>query len=89
MYRSVSIAAIVAVAAVLSLAAAQSPALQVAPAYHVTKSVPLGAPDRWDYIVFDSRNGRPYRKRSSERLDSDLSVLPRVTYSDGGSISCP
>jgi DNA-binding beta-propeller fold protein YncE len=31
-----------------------------APAYALVKSVPLGAPDRWDYVVFDADTGRVY-----------------------------
>ena len=30
------------------------------PAYHVAKTVALGAPDRWDYVVFDAGSGRVY-----------------------------
>ena len=30
------------------------------PVYHVTKTVALGAPDRWDYVVFDAGSGRAY-----------------------------
>jgi len=30
------------------------------PAYHVTKTVPLGAPDRWDYLVYDGPTHRLY-----------------------------
>jgi len=30
------------------------------PAYVLAKSVPLGAPDRWDYVVFDGAGGRVY-----------------------------
>lgn len=30
------------------------------PAYHVTRTVPLGAPDRWDYLVFDPPSHRLY-----------------------------
>ena len=30
------------------------------PAYVVVKSVPLGAPDRWDYVVFDGPTHRVY-----------------------------
>jgi len=37
--------------------AAQS---QSTPAYTVTKSVALGAPDRWDYVVFDAASHRAY-----------------------------
>ena len=25
------------------------------PKYYISKVVPLGPPDRWDYVVFDSR----------------------------------
>src|SRR5690349_9038258 len=28
--------------------------------YKVTKSVPLGSPDRWDYVVFDAPSHRVY-----------------------------
>ncbi len=42
------------------------------PTYHVTKSVALGAPDRWDYVVFDA--GRVY-----------VSHGDRVTVVDGQS----
>ena len=31
-----------------------------APSYTVTKAVPLGAPDRWDYVVFDPDSHRVY-----------------------------
>jgi DNA-binding beta-propeller fold protein YncE len=72
MYRSVSFATVVAVAAILSAAEAQSPATQSVPGYHVVKSVPLGAPDRWDYIVFDSTSHRVY-----------VSHGDRVTVVDG------
>ena len=33
---------------------------QTAPSYHVTKSVALGAPDRWDYLVHDAPSHRLY-----------------------------
>ena len=72
MNRPVSSATFVAAAAVLSAAAAQSPTTQSAPAYHVTKTVSLGAPDRWDYIVFDSSSHRVY-----------VSHGDRVTVVDG------
>jgi DNA-binding beta-propeller fold protein YncE len=38
-----------------SIAHPQSP-----PAYTVTKSVPLGVPDRWDYVTFDPDSHRAY-----------------------------
>lgn len=31
-----------------------------APEYAVTKTVPLGAPDRWDYVLFDPESHRVY-----------------------------
>jgi DNA-binding beta-propeller fold protein YncE len=33
---------------------------QPAPVYTLTKAVPLGAPDRWDYVVFDRASHRVY-----------------------------
>ena len=41
------------------LAISAGPAL-AAPAYSLTKSTPLGAPDRWDYVVFSHDTGRVY-----------------------------
>ena len=38
---------------------AAAPAM-AAPAYTLTKSVPLHAPDRWDYVVVDRETGRVY-----------------------------
>jgi len=42
----------------LLLSAASPVAAQ--PAYHLTKTVPLGAPDRWDYVVFDAASHRVF-----------------------------
>ncbi len=42
---------------ILAMALAAGPGL-AAPAYTLTKTVPLGAPDRWDYVVFDANSGR-------------------------------
>ena len=33
---------------------------QPAPSYHVTKTIALGAPDRWDYLVYDQPSHRLY-----------------------------
>jgi YVTN family beta-propeller protein len=33
---------------------------QTPPAYKVVKEVPLGAPDRWDYVVYDAPSHRVY-----------------------------
>ncbi len=35
-------------------------AAQATPSYRITKSVALGAPDRWDYVVFDGATERVY-----------------------------
>ncbi len=45
------------VAACCTVAAAPAVA---APAYGVTRTVPLGAPDRWDYVVFDPSSARVF-----------------------------
>jgi len=46
-------------AAVIGCLAFAAPAL-AAPAYMLTKSTLLGAPDRWDYVVFDAPTQRVY-----------------------------
>lgn len=50
--------------AALFASALAAPALPAsaapAPVYTVTKTVPLGAPNRWDYVVFDSASHRVY-----------------------------
>lgn len=43
------------VALLLTAAAPAPPAI-----YSLVKSVPLGAPDRWDYVVYDDRTNRVY-----------------------------
>jgi YVTN family beta-propeller protein len=45
---------------------------QTPPSYHVTKTVTLGAPDRWDYLVYDAPSHRLY-----------VSQGDRVTVLDG------
>ena len=49
-------------AAAIACACGLAPAAlaQPAPAYTVTQSVPLGGPDRWDYVVFDPGSHRVY-----------------------------
>ncbi len=46
--------------AIAALALTGAADAQQAPSYSVTKTVPIGAPDRWDYVVFDSVGGRVY-----------------------------
>jgi DNA-binding beta-propeller fold protein YncE len=51
------------IAAVLSLVligAASAAAAQTGPAYKLVATIPLGAPDRWDYVVVDAPNHRAY-----------------------------
>jgi DNA-binding beta-propeller fold protein YncE len=43
----------------LTAALVATPAL-AAPAYRLVQATPLGAPDRWDYVVADSASGRVY-----------------------------
>lgn len=47
-------------AAILLLACMGSVQAQQPPSYAITKSVPIGSPDRWDYVVFDPVSGRVY-----------------------------
>jgi DNA-binding beta-propeller fold protein YncE len=47
-------------AALIVLAGAGVTVAEQQPAYVLVKSVPLGAPDRWDYLVFDGASGRVY-----------------------------
>jgi DNA-binding beta-propeller fold protein YncE len=56
--KMVSLAA--ACATVLVATSGPAIAQPAAPAYRLVKSVPLGAPDRWDYVVFDPSSHRVY-----------------------------
>ena len=62
-------------------------ALAQTPAYRVTHTVPLGAPDRWDYVVFDGPSGRVYVSHG-DRLavvdGRDGKVLGEVDGMPGG-----
>ncbi len=49
-----------------ALANFATPALAAAPSYKLTKSVALGAPDAWDYVVFDAASGD--RRQAGARL---------------------
>jgi YVTN family beta-propeller protein len=75
----------------LAVLAAAFPAL-AAPAYTLTKSTPLGLPDRWDYVVFDAPTGRVYiahgdrlavvDARSGERV-GEVTGIPGGTHGMG------
>ena len=47
-------------ASLLAAAAAAAAAATASPAYIPAGAVPLGAPDRWDYVVVDRDSGRVY-----------------------------
>jgi DNA-binding beta-propeller fold protein YncE len=49
-------------AAAVALPASADPA----PAYKLVKAVPLGAPDRWDYVVYDAGTNRVYVAHSDQ-----------------------
>jgi len=77
-------AAIAAARGAASMATAQSAA---APTYKVTMAVPLGAPDRWDYVVFDAPSHRVYVShgdRVSVVDGHDGKMLGEVTGMPGG-----
>jgi DNA-binding beta-propeller fold protein YncE len=42
------------------------PCFAAPPSYTLSKSIPLGAPDRWDYVVFEPTDGRVYIGHSTE-----------------------
>ena len=58
--------------ALLTSVCATAAHAQTAPTYHVTQTVALGAPDRWDYLVYDAPSHRLY-----------VSHGDRVTVLDG------
>jgi hypothetical protein len=41
-------------------APARSAQAQTSAPYAISKMIPLGAPDRWDYLIFDAPSGRLY-----------------------------
>jgi YVTN family beta-propeller protein len=55
-----------AIAALLPACLALASPASAAPAYTLTKSTPLGLPDRWDYVVFDGKTQRVYIAHSAK-----------------------
>ena len=58
-----------------------------APAYTVVKAVPLGAPDRWDYVVYDAPSHRVYVAHADRVTvvdGRDGTVVGEVTGIPGG-----
>src|ERR1700692_1812054 len=60
MNRSIPLAAIVATALLPQSAPVGAAPQLEQPKYHISKVVPLGPPDRWDYVVFDPDSHRVY-----------------------------
>jgi YVTN family beta-propeller protein len=74
------------IGALVLFALAVAPAFG-APAYQLTKTVKLGAPDRWDYIVYDAPSHRVFIAHG-DRLSvvdgHDGTILGEVTSFPGG-----
>jgi hypothetical protein len=51
---------------IASLLALTGPLLAAPPSYTLTKTVPLGSPDGWDYVVFDPASGKVFIGHSTE-----------------------
>ena len=80
----------------LVLASCVSAAPAPAPDYSLVKSVPLGSPDRWDYVVHDGATGRVYIAHGDRlavidartgNLIGDVEGIPGGTH--GTAISVP
>jgi DNA-binding beta-propeller fold protein YncE len=52
--------------------------------YSITKSIPMGAPDRWDYLVYDSASHRVYVAHESE-----IAVINGQSGESLGRVSVP
>jgi YVTN family beta-propeller protein len=72
---------------IISLASGVSFAAPALPEYQVTRTVALGEPDRWDYVVFDPSSKRVYVAHGSEVTVVDAqdgSIVGHVTGMKGG-----
>jgi DNA-binding beta-propeller fold protein YncE len=72
---------VLSLAAVL-IAGAAAPAM-AEPAYTLTKNTPLGAPDRWDYVVFSADAGRVFAAHGDKLAVIDARTGDLVTQIDG------
>ena len=82
MVRHFGLASLAFLSATLTVQAAGT-----APAYHVVKTVALGAPDRWDYVVFDAPSGRVYVSHGDKLVVVDGksgAILGQVEGMPGG-----
>lgn len=74
-------------AAVAAVGLSVQAGMAAAPAYTLTKTVPLGAPDHWDYLTFDSASHRVYVAHSDRVTVVDGrsgAILGEVTGMPGG-----
>lgn len=74
------------IATVFVLGTAMSAAAQT-PSYHLAKSVALGAPERWDYVIYDKNQHRVYVAHSDKLTVVDAragTVLGNVEGIPGG-----
>ena len=79
------LATLLAISAVLVTAGSQAATSETGQARYVqSKSVPLGAPERWDYLTYDTASGRLYVTHNS-RVD----VLDGRTGSVIGKVAVP
>ncbi len=84
--KALTLLATTAAAGLLAAEAVQ--AQPATPVYKVVKAVPLGSPDRWDYVVFDAPSHRVYVAHGDvvDVVDGhDGKVLGKVTGMTGGS----
>src|SRR5579863_4309368 len=87
MTRARPFCTLLAAGAALLCTASQSYGAPSPPTYHVTKTVLLGAPDRWDYVLFDSSSHRVYvahGDRVSVVDGMDGSIVGQVEGYPGG-----
>ena len=79
-----------------SLFAASVASAGAAPAYKVTHAVALGAPDRWDYVVYDAPSHRVYVAHGDRvtvvdgqdgRLIGEVLGMPGGTHGIGVSVA--
>ena len=67
---------------------AASAQAQPAPTYTVTKSVPIGAPDGWDYVVYDPSLDRVYIGHGTETTIVDGNSGAVVGHFKGRGLMC-
>src|ERR1700716_3665371 len=60
MHQAVSFAAAVSLVGLVALGPTSVRAADAANLYTITKTVPLGSPERWDYVTYDRTSHRVY-----------------------------